>query len=133
LGGSGLDIEDNITALEESIFNINIAPVELLRPDFPKKSTKGKCKPEKYLGKWKQDDLGPNESMTTEEMILKANSDFNAFNSRLGSINKQFQDYDNMITSAKLIQLNLADLNDKKASTRRLNQINNQGSRSVSI
>jgi hypothetical protein len=54
LGGLGLDIEDNITALEESIFNINLAPVDLLRPDLTKNTNQGRAKLEKKLGKWKE-------------------------------------------------------------------------------
>jgi hypothetical protein len=74
------------------------------------------------------------DSLSTKDLIAKVKLNSKIFDGQISKIQKQISDYDIMVQTEKLLQLNMANMmTDKKSVSRRQSQAQNQGTRSLSI
>ena len=133
IGKFGLGIEDNIRALEEDVFNLNLPPPEVQNQIYKRKQKRNLSN---RLGKWKEgyiQDSNKPDDIKTEDLINKVRANHNRFKMIEQKIRDEIDEYDLQIQTEKLKQLNIANMSDKKSASRRQSQAQNQGTRSLSI
>ena len=99
IGGFGIEIEDNITAIEQQIFEIEVPPVPILRDE--KQSSKNLRK-ERNLVKSHKKKLKEKLRCEDHTLVGRVKEKQKLFDERLKTITAQIQEYDLMMSTARL-------------------------------